>query len=227
VGSTTSRSAIKKLHQNEYRSHEVLQLKHYNPTVDKLTLSAFTFDAHLNKIQLLGKGSTQLILTGSDNEQLPLDERVKLERVFLYEDGEEMGWVSFKYLKSKEESLDPRYFLQDRFTTVGDVNFQPLKNASMTIADAGRSRIKMMSPLEANSRIFIPRSERFDNPAKRKKCEQIGIVHQSVDIKDFPSSHRYRVASFGFGNKIMPVERDRDVPGSGRYQLPTLFDCYK
>ncbi len=93
-----------------------------------------------------------------------------MERVFLYEDGEEVGWVSFKYLKSKEESLDPRYFLQDKFTTVGDINFQPLKNASMTIADVGRSRMKMMSPLQANSRIFIPRSERFVDPAKMKKC---------------------------------------------------------
>jgi hypothetical protein len=85
---------------------------------------------------------------------------VKLERVFVYNDNDEVGWVSFKYLKAKEESLDPRYFLQDKFATVGDINFRPLKNASMTIADPARSRANM-SPLEANSRIFVPKSQRF------------------------------------------------------------------
>jgi hypothetical protein len=226
VGSVTSRSAIKRLHQNEYRSHEIVQVKHHNPRIDKLVVSAFTFDSHLNKIELLGRGSTQLILAADDNSHLTLDERVKLERVFLYDDGSEVGWISFKYLKAKEESLDPRYFLQDKFATIGDINFRPLKNASMTIADGGRSRINM-SPLEANSRIFIPKSHRFDDPAKRKACDQIGIVHQSIDLKDFPSTHRYRVPSLGYGHKIMPVEHDREVPGAGRYQLPTLFDCYK
>jgi hypothetical protein len=53
------------------------------------------------------------------------------------------------------------------------------------------------------------------------------IKHESVNIKDYPSTHKYKVASFGFGHKIMSVERDRDVPGSGRDQLPTLFDCSK
>ena len=75
-------------------------MKYWTPSADRLTLSAFSFDAHLNKIQLLGKGATQLIIPKEDKE-LPLDERVKLERVFLYEDEEEVGWVSFKYLRSK------------------------------------------------------------------------------------------------------------------------------
>jgi len=46
-------------------------------------------------------------------------------------------------------------------------------------------------------------------------------------LKDYPAHQSYKVPSFGFGKKIQPVERDYDIPGSGRYILPSLFDRYK
>jgi hypothetical protein len=73
----------------------------------------------------------------------------------------------------------------------------------------------------------MPKSQRFDNPAKKKTCEQIGITHKSVDFRDFPSHYKYRVPTLGYGYKILPVERDVNVPGTGRYQLPSLFDRFK
>ena len=31
----------------------------------------------------------------------------------------------------------------------------------------------------------------------------------------------------GYGPKHCSVERDRDIPGPGRYMTPTLFDSYR
>lgn len=65
----------------------------------------------------------------------PLNERVKVERIYLYDENtEEVGWVSFKYIKAKDESLDPRFFLQDKFNTIGDINFKPLGYSSLGIS---------------------------------------------------------------------------------------------
>ena len=138
-----------------------------------------------------------------------------------------MGFVSFKYLLAKDESLDPRFFLQDKFNTIGDVNFRPMRNSSLGMTEAPPSP-GLMSPLEANSRIFMPKASRFEDFSwRRKKCDQIGIAHRSVDLRDFPTTNTYKVASFGKGAKIGVVERDGDIPGAGRYQLPCLFDSLR
>ena len=51
--------------------------------------------------------------------------------MYLYDqDEEEVGWISFKYLKAADECLDPRFFLQDKFNTVGDPNFKALPGSS-------------------------------------------------------------------------------------------------
>ena len=73
-----------------------------------------------------------------------LEERVKIERIFFFnEHDEEVGWVSFKYIKTKDECLDPRFFLQDKFNAIGDINFRPLKNTEMTISMVKGSPLRM------------------------------------------------------------------------------------
>jgi hypothetical protein len=137
-----------------------------------------------------------------------------------------VGWVSFKYIKTRDECIDPRFFLQDKFNTIGDTNFRPLNGSFMSISQV-KGSAGNWSGLETNSRIFIPKSRRFEAPSKGKQCDKIGLGHASIDIKDLPSTERYRVASFGYGRKHVPVERDHDIPGPGRYMTPTLFDCFK
>ena len=68
-----------------------------------------------------------------------------------------------------------------------------------------RGSVGVKSPLERNSRIFIPKSERFENPAKRRESNQIGLSHASIDLKDLPSTNKYRTASFGYGYQHGPV----------------------
>ena len=58
----------------------------------------------------------------------------------------EVGWISFKFLITKDECLDPKFFLQDHFNTIGDINFRPLKNNSLTISQA-KGSVSLMSGL--------------------------------------------------------------------------------
>jgi hypothetical protein len=51
----------------------------------------------------------------------------------------------------------------------------------------------------------MPKSERFEDPAKRKKNDRIGLAHMSIDLKDLPSTKRYQVTSLGYGKKHAPV----------------------
>ena len=77
-----------------------------------------------------------------------LRERVKVERVYLFsKDDDEVGWVSFKYLKAEDECIDPRFFLQDKFNTVGGIIFKPLQDNLMTISQLKGSPRKKMSGL--------------------------------------------------------------------------------
>lgn len=93
-----------------------------------------------------------------------------------------MGWVSFKYIKANDESLDPRFFLQDKFNTIGDMNFRALKNSRLTISPV-RGSSTLSSHIESNSKIFMPQAQRFEDPARRKKNDKIGLGHSSIDIK--------------------------------------------
>ena len=73
----------------------------------------------------------------------------------------------------------------------------------------------------------MAKAKRFDDPAKKVLSGKIGLTHASIDIRHLPSTDTYRTASIGYGYKHQPVERDRVVPGPGRYQIPTLFDRFK
>ena len=102
-----------------------------------------------------------------------------------------------------------------------------MRNSTLSMAEAPSSPAQM-SPVETNSRIFMPKASRFEDFSWcRKKNDQIGIAHRSVDLKDFPTTNKYKVSTFGYGAKIGLVERDKDIPGAGRYMLPCVFDSLR
>ena len=144
------RSAIKRIANKQYKSFEVIQIEVNHLENTKLSVKVFNFDPNENKVKMIGHGTTSLVFDVEESppvEALSLSERIKIQRVFLYHDSIiEIGWISFKYLWANNEKIDPKFFLQDKFTIGGDINFKPLKHSTVTISDPKKT-IDIMSPL--------------------------------------------------------------------------------